>query len=105
MLKIATLLRDLGQYDGQQVISRQWIAASVRPYGQSPWSGLGYGYGWFLSHSGYVLGRGYGGQIIAAHFKRDLAIAITSDPTRPARSGGYFGDLMRLLAGPVLASV
>ena len=59
--------------------------------------------GWFLSRSGYALGRGYGGQIIAAHKRRNLAVAITSDPTKPARSGGYFGDLMRLLDGPVLA--
>ncbi|MDW4496665.1 serine hydrolase [Sulfitobacter sp. D35] len=103
MLAIATMLRDGGRYGETQVIPREWIAASTRPHARSPWSGLSYGYGWFLSRSGYVLGRGYGGQIIAAHPGRDLAVAITSDPTRPARSGGYFGDLMRLLEGPVLA--
>ncbi|MEL6515363.1 MAG: serine hydrolase [Pseudomonadota bacterium] len=104
MLKIATLMRDNGRYRGEQVISEDWITASKKPRARSPWSGLGYGYGWFLSPSGYVLGRGYGGQIIAAHSRRDLAVAITSDPTRPARSGGYFGDLMRLLDGPILAA-
>ncbi|WP_424926473.1 serine hydrolase domain-containing protein [Amaricoccus tamworthensis] len=104
MLKIAVLMRDNGRYDGQQVIPQSWIEASTRPHTRSPWSGLSYGYGWFLSRSGYILGRGYGGQIIAAHPRRDLAVAITSDPTQPARSGGYFGDLMRLLEGPVLAS-
>ena len=103
MLKIATLLRDGGRYEGAQVISQLWMEASIRPRAQSPWSGLSYGYGWFLSPSGYVLARGYGGQIIAAHPDRNLAVAITSDPTRPARSGGYFGDLMQLLDGPVLA--
>jgi hypothetical protein len=30
-------------------------------------------------------------------------VAITSDPTRPARSQGYFGDLMQLLDEPILA--
>jgi len=103
MLRIATLLRDGGRFAGRQVVSRDWIDASTRAHARSPWSGLSYGYGWFLSPSGYVLGRGYGGQIIAAHPERDLAVAITSDPTRPARSAGYFGDLMRLLDGPVLA--
>lgn len=103
MLKIAMLMRDNGRFAGDQVVPQDWIAASIMPRARSPWSGLSYGYGWFLSPSGYVLGRGYGGQIIAAHPGRNLAVAITSDPTRPARSGGYFGDLMRLLDGPILA--
>lgn len=103
MLKIAALLRDRGAAGGVQAIPESWIEASLRPRARSPWSGLDYGYGWFLTPSGYALGRGYGGQVIAAHHARGLAVAITSDPTRPARSAGYFGALMRLLEGPVLA--
>ena len=103
MLKIAILMRDSGRYEGEQVIPADWIEASTVPRTRSPWSGLSYGYGWFLTRSGYVFGRGYGGQIIAAHPGRNLAVAITSDPTLPARSGGYFGDLVRLLEGPVLS--
>ena len=103
MLKIAQMVRDNGQYEAEQVVSADWIAASARPRAGSPWSGLAYGYGWFLSPSGYMLARGYGGQIIAAHRERNLAVAITSDPTLPARSDGHFGALMRLLDGPILA--
>jgi CubicO group peptidase (beta-lactamase class C family) len=103
MLKIAVLMRDGGRYGGRQVISESWVAASTRARGRSPFSGMSYGYGWFLTASGYVIARGYGGQIIAAHEDRDLAVAITSDPAQPARSEGYFGDLMDLLEGPVLA--
>jgi len=103
MLDVATMLRDGGRFRGEQVISEDWIDASLEPRGRSPWSGMSYGYGWFLTRSGYVLGRGYGGQVIAAHRERGLAVAITSDPTQPARSEGYFGALMRLLDGPVLA--
>lgn len=103
MLKIAVLMRDGGRFNGQQVISRDWIDSSAKAHARSPWSGLAYGYGWFLSRSGYVLGRGYGGQIIASHAERDLAVAITSDPTRRARSQGYFGELMGLLEDRVLA--
>lgn len=102
MLKIAMLMRDDGRFEGKEVISSDWINSSTKAHTRSPWSGLSYGYGWFLSRSGYVIARGYGGQIIASHPERGLAIAITSDPTMPARSGGYFGDLMRLLEGPIL---
>ena len=103
MLRIATMLRDGGRHEGRQVVPADWIAASLEPRTRSPWSGLSYGLGWFLSPRGYALARGYGGQVIAAHPERGLAVAITSDPTRPARSGGYFGALMALLDGPVLA--
>lgn len=101
MLDIATLLRDGGRFKGAQIVSQSWMTASTKPHARSSWSGLSYGYGWFPTPSGYVLARGYGGQIIAAHRELNLAVAITSDPTLPARSGGYFGDLMRLLDGPV----
>lgn len=103
MLRVAVLMRDGGRFDGAQIVPGDWIAASLAPRTRSPFSGLDYGYGWFLSASGYVVARGYGGQVIAAHPARGLAVAITSDPTRPARSQGHFGDLMALLDGPVLA--
>jgi CubicO group peptidase (beta-lactamase class C family) len=103
MLRLALLMRDGGRYGGEQIISQDWVRASTEPRTRSPYSGLTYGYGWFLSETGYVIARGYGGQVIAANPERRLAVAITSDPNRPAYSHGYFGDLMRLLDGPVLA--
>nr|WP_170429669.1 serine hydrolase [Ruegeria arenilitoris] len=105
MLKIAVLLRDRGAFANRQIIPERWILESTKPHSRSPFSGLHYGYGWFLSPSGYALARGYGGQIIAAHPDQNLAVAISSDPTRPARSGGYFGDLVGLLDGPILNAI
>jgi CubicO group peptidase (beta-lactamase class C family) len=103
MLRIALMVRDGGTFNGTQVVDRHWIEASQEAKTMSPYSGLGYGLGWFLSPTGWTIARGYGGQVIAAHPERALAVAITSDPTQTARSGGYFGDLMRLLNGPILA--
>jgi CubicO group peptidase (beta-lactamase class C family) len=103
MLKIAVMLRDRGRFNNAQVIAPDWIAQSLTRRTMSPFSGLGYGYGWFLSETGFAIARGYGGQIIAANPSRGLAVAITSDPGQPARSAGYFGDLMALLDGPILS--
>jgi CubicO group peptidase (beta-lactamase class C family) len=103
LLRIAVMMRDRGRFAGAQVVSPGWIDASLTRRTQSPFSGLYYGYGWFLSETGFCLARGYGGQIIAAHLAKKLAVAITSDPNQPARSEGYFGALMALLEGPVLA--
>lgn len=103
MLRVAVTVRDGGRFGREQVIPRDWMADSYISRTTSPYSGLGYGLGWFVSRSGWVIARGYGGQIIAANPQRDLALAITSDPNRPARSQGYFGDLMALIDGPITA--
>jgi CubicO group peptidase (beta-lactamase class C family) len=56
MLRIALLMRDGGRYDGEQIISQDWVRASTEPRAFA-YSGLSYGYGWFLSETGYVIAR------------------------------------------------
>ena len=105
MVRFGEMYRQRGLWNGTRVISESWIDASMQPATRSPWSGLHYGYGWFLGQSDndrYALARGYGGQIICIVPRLGLTLAITSDPTRPARSGGYFGDLMQLIEGAIL---
>ncbi|MEM9394532.1 MAG: serine hydrolase [Pseudomonadota bacterium] len=90
------------------VLSKEWIEVSYIPRTRSRWSGLGYGYGWFLGRAdgaNFALGRGYGGQILCLVPERQTVIAITSDPTRPARSGGYFSDLMQLISRDILPAL
>ncbi|EAQ01480.1 hypothetical protein OB2597_01287 [Pseudooceanicola batsensis HTCC2597] len=104
MLRIGEMVRNRGRHAGTQVVPADWIARSLEPRGRSPFSGMSYGYGWFLGGRGdarLVLARGYGGQVIAILPDLAVTLAITSDPTRPARSAGYFGDLMDLIQGPV----
>jgi CubicO group peptidase (beta-lactamase class C family) len=107
MLRIGEMLRQGGAWEGSQVVPRDYVEASLTPVTRSPFSGLSYGYGWFLGQTPrgrLALARGYGGQIIGTLVGGDLSIAITSDPTLPARSEGYFGDLMRLIEDQVLAA-
>lgn len=106
MLRFGEMVRRDGLWQGRRVLSEDWVAASLVPRTRSPWSGLSYGYGWFLGRAGgtgIALARGYGGQVICIAPERGITIAITSDPTRPARSGGYFGDLMGLI-GDIFAT-
>lgn len=105
MIRFGEMYRQQGTYDGTQVLSAEWVDTSFQPRTQSPFSGLRYGYGWFLGQANgadFALARGYGGQVICVVPDRRLTIAITSDPLRPARSEGYFGDLMRLLETHIL---
>lgn len=105
MVQFGEMYRLGGQFGGARVLSADWVARSLQRRTQSFFSGLDYGYGWFLGTGDgvkYALARGYGGQIICVAPKIELTLAITSDPTRPARSGGYFGDLQRLIETQIL---
>lgn len=100
MVVFGEMYRTGGKAGDTQVLSADWVTRSLQPVTRSVFSGLGYGYGWFLGRSNgvdYALARGYGGQIICIAPDLGLTVAITSDPTLPARSGGYFGDLLSLI--------
>ena len=105
MVRFGEVYLSGGVWDGARVLSSDWVAASLRARTSSPFSGLDYGYGWFLGRAGgqdYALARGYGGQVICIVPGLELSMALTSDPTRPARSQGYFGDIMRLIEEAVI---
>jgi CubicO group peptidase (beta-lactamase class C family) len=105
MARFGELYRQGGRAGDTRVLSESWVAASLVPRTRSPFSGLDYGYGWFLGRARghpYALARGYGGQLIAVVPGLALTVAITSDPTQPARSEGYFGELKRLVADVIV---
>ncbi len=105
MLRVAEMARQDGMLKGTRVLSAGWMRQSFTPRTRSPFSGLDYGYGWFLGRlagTPMAMARGYGGQIIAVFPEDEASVIITSDPTRPARSEGYFGDLMRLMEDRIL---
>lgn len=105
MARFGELYLAKGVWNGKQVLSRDWVDASLKSRTRSPYSGLNYGYGWFLGRSGgqdYALARGYGGQVICIVPELDLSLALTSDPALPARSAGHFGDIMRLIEETVI---
>jgi CubicO group peptidase (beta-lactamase class C family) len=100
LARLGDMVLNGGQVDGQDVISQGWLETSWQPRARSPFSGDQYGYGWFLTRYAdqpAAYARGYGGQMLVVVPDRQLSIAITSDPRRPARSDGHFGDLQRLV--------
>lgn len=105
MLRFGEMYRNGGMVGHTRVLSKDWVSESQQPATRSMFSGLAYGYGWFLGQSrgtSYSLARGYGGQVICFVPELSLTFVITSDPTRPARSAGYFGDLMRLIEATII---
>ena len=100
LARIGQVMLADGRWQGRQVVPAGWIARAWTPRTVSPWSGDAYGYGWFLTEIGgerAAYARGYGGQMLHVLPGTGLTVAITSDPTRPARSHGYVADLHRLV--------
>ncbi|SEB03181.1 Beta-lactamase [Rubrimonas cliftonensis] len=101
LLRFGEMARLGGVWRGARVLSASWLEASWTPRTRSPFSGHDYGYGWFLAeaHGARVAyARGYGGQMLYVAPALGLTVVVTSDPTRPARSGGHVGDLNALFS-------
>jgi len=92
--KFGQLLLNDGTWNGERIVSSEWLAASVTPQtamawenpGQWDWQLTGYGYQWwtgFYEHEGAAVDTyvawGYGGQWVVAMPSLDLVVAINSN--------------------------
>ena len=92
--KFGQLLLNDGTWNGDRIVSSDWLAASVTPQtamawqdpDQWDWQVSGYGYQWwtgFYEHGGAVIDAyvawGYGGQWVVAMPSLDLVVAINSN--------------------------
>lgn len=107
LLAFGELYRNGGvSRSGQRLLSRAWIDASWQRRTQSPWTGDGYGYGWFLTElAGEQVryGWGYGGQMLYVVPRLHLTVVMTSDDRAAAARSGHRGDLHRLM-GRIIAA-
>ena len=79
MIRFGELYRNGGRISGKQILSERWVMQSQIPVTQSVFSGLGYGYGWFLGDSGgtsYALARGYGGRLSVSYQTLNLRLLL-----------------------------
>lgn len=92
LLKIGRMMMDLGEYNGEQIVSAEWILDSVKKYTRSNFNPYDYGYMWWRRSVGNyeaVFAWGHGGQYILMFPELDTAVSITSDLTRNQGSRGY----------------
>jgi CubicO group peptidase (beta-lactamase class C family) len=93
MVKFGQVYMDDGQWNGQQIVSSEWVAASIQSYTDLGWSEPetrdwqvdGYGYQWWIGHfehNGQVLptyaALGYGQQLMMVIPDLELVIAVNS---------------------------
>jgi CubicO group peptidase (beta-lactamase class C family) len=114
MLKVGQMYMDDGRWNGQQIVSSEWVAASIQPYTELAWTEPdtrdwkvdGYGYQWWaghFEHNGQLLSsfaaRGWGQQTLMVIPELELVIAINSNDYdgRPDAVNQVFGLISRFI--------
>jgi len=90
MARFGVLFLDGGEFEGEQVLSSDWVRISLQNYSSNVanYSGqhyhsIGYGYQWWVMEAGdrdYAMARGHGGQQIVLLEELDMVIVATADP-------------------------
>lgn len=100
LLRFGEMIRQGGTIDGRRVVPADWIETSWQSRGTSPWSGNGYGYGWFTkTSSGHDVhfAWGYGGQMLFIVPDLSLSVVMISDPSPHPRAESHLPELHALL--------
>lgn len=100
LLKIGTMMMDVGEYNGKRIVSKDWILESVQVYTRSNYNPYNYGYMWWRRPVGrYQLffAWGNGGQYIMILPELEAVISITSDLGRSSGSRRYQDQIFDFL--------
>jgi len=76
MAKIGYLYLNKGLWDGQQILSSQWIKASTRKHAETTLL-PGYGYHWWIAAPGIYIAAGNKGQFIMVAPERNMVVVFT----------------------------
>jgi len=92
LAKIGYLYLHDGMWDGQRIVSSEWVKESVTPYFQTDEPQFKYGFKWWLfklpDSTEYVqMGRGFGGQNLLVFPKEELIVTFTAWDILPNSTG------------------
>ena len=97
LLRFGETYRRGGVFDGERVLSEDWVRTSWTPRTRSPFSGDAYGFGWFLRDAGggrlAAYARGFGGQFVIVVPSLEMTVVVTSSTGTRLRTDGY-GDAL-----------
>lgn len=111
MAKFGYLYINKGHWEGQDILSEEWVELSTKDHVTDVYSRYSYGYQWYLTkingHPSF-LASGYGGQIIGVVPSLDLVVVIKYEAENPVHpvSGTAHDDmqLFELVAAAVEGS-
>jgi Beta-lactamase len=82
LAKIGYLYLHDGMWDGKTIVSKEWVKQSLKPFVDTKWQGLQYGFKWWLyprKDGGQLvwMGIGFGGQRLMVFPKEQLIATFT----------------------------
>jgi CubicO group peptidase (beta-lactamase class C family) len=89
MAKFGLLYLNDGEWEGNQIVTADWVRDSLRTYSEDAWDNIGrfrdigYGYQWWSARAGdqhVNFAWGHGGQLIVLVDKLDMVVVTTADP-------------------------
>ena len=86
MAKFGYLYLNQGQWEGQQLLSKEWVETSTKDHETNIYGRYSYGYQWYLTNVGghpSFLASGYGGQIIGVVPSLDLVVVLKYEAENP----------------------
>ena len=90
-----------GQWQGQQVVPADWVAASTVPSARTEAGRIGYGYQWWIpvgARPGVVMGRGIYGQYLYIDDQAQMVIVVTAADRQFRDEGVHAGNVDMLRA-------
>lgn len=108
LLAFGELYRNGGVVRGLPVLPADWVAKSWEVRTTSPWSGHGYGYGWYaLDARGHEVhfAWGYGGQMVYVVPSLNLTVVMVSDSKPRPKDERHIEDLHALLSDAIIPAV
>jgi CubicO group peptidase (beta-lactamase class C family) len=99
MAKIGYLFLNHGVWEGEELLSEEWVKQATMKHVDANTLFPGYGYQWWVSPNGYYTALGYKGQFIHVVPEHDLVMVTTSS------SEEDFGNIQQLLEAYVIPAV
>jgi len=98
MAKFGYLYLNRGRWENNQLLSEDWIKASVEEQVRNIYGRYSYGYQWWITYVGgqpAFLASGYGGQIIGVVPSLDMVVVLKYDALNPVHpvSGSEHDDM------------
>lgn len=105
LLKIGSLMLNMGMYNGEQIVPTSWISDATEIYTHSNFNDYDFGYLWWRKQVGkkeVIFAWGNGGQYIMIVPELDSVISITSDVERSSSSRRYQRQIFTFLEREII---